>query len=360
VSAVAITFGQSAWRIVTYDEAAYNPPQIPKAVRTSGPRLVWILFDEWDYGLTFQDRATGTALPELDRMVEESFHATNAYPPGRTTDESVPRLITGDMTTTNSNMAGRSSIFTTAEDLGLKTAVVGSHINYCGTYGNAIDACWTPNMDRERNSMGTSAGEMAVTELRYIFENQFRSPFGQPIGSRRAFLDYRFIARAARQVVASPAYGLVYVHFNVPHEPFFYNAATGEFNAGEKPVVSLFRKNFRRYFDALQLVNRTFGELRQAMEQSGVWNDTHVLLTTDHPYRARLRLDGRQDNRVPFIVRAAGTQRGAAYDGHFNTVLAPDLAAALLQGRLRSSEAVREWVVRAATAQPGMKTASLH
>ena len=352
-AAVAVTFGQSLWRISTYDAARYAAVVPPTTGEPRQPRLVWVLFDEWSYALAFADRPAGVALPELDRLVRESFHAANAEPPGDITRVSVPRLVTGDMTATAANMADRPNVFATAKQNGLRTAVVGWYMNYCGAYAKSIDVCWTPRLDAERNSMGAGAGEIAVTQLRNLFENQFRSPFGQPLGAKRAYLDYRYNARTAVQAAASPAYDFVYVHLNVPHEPFFYDAASGRFNLGEKPIVSMLQKDFRRYLDALQLVDRTLGEMRRAMERTGVWDDTHVLLTSDHSYRRRTLVDGKPpDTRVPFIVKVAGSDAGAAYDGHFDTVIAPQVTTALLRREITTAEQLRSWIDKtAATAQ---------
>ena len=100
-----------------------------------------------------------------------------------------------------------------------------------------------------------------------------------------------------------------------------------------------------KYLDALQLADQSLGQVRRAMEASGVWENTHLLLTSDHPYRQRRRIDGvRNDNRIPFIVRVAGSSETVAYDGDFNTVLAPDLVIGLLRGEVRTANEVRDWI----------------
>ena len=58
-------------------------------------QLYLIIFDEWDYGWTFAHRPTGLILPNLDRIVEESFLADVAYPPASETIRSIPSLLSG-------------------------------------------------------------------------------------------------------------------------------------------------------------------------------------------------------------------------------------------------------------------------
>jgi arylsulfatase A-like enzyme len=135
------------------------------------------------------------------------------------------------------------------------------------------------------------------------------------------------------------------VHFNVPHEPLFYDASTGRYDLGEKPVLSMFKKDFARYFDAVQLVDRTIGQVRRTMEASGVWDSTHVLITSDHPYRARQKVDGIEDDfRVPFILKTAGGSAGITYETDFNTMVAADLATALLRREVRSRGDLKAWL----------------
>ena len=58
----AVTFGQSLWRIWSYNPAEWALPVVPAASSPRMPRLVWLLFDEWDYGLSFAARRPGPPL----------------------------------------------------------------------------------------------------------------------------------------------------------------------------------------------------------------------------------------------------------------------------------------------------------
>ena len=343
---VAVTFGQAITRLVTYDAARWAEPSARVPGNARSPRLVFIVFDEWDYGLTFPSRKRGVQLPELDRLAGEAFHATKAHPPGATTLQSMPRVITGDMTATPKNIGDRPTVFSRAKQNGLHSVAIGWFL-YCNTQSiaKALDHCWVSMSDGERNSMGTTFPEIAVTQYRYLFENQFRSPFGQPIGAKRHALDFSFNRRYALDAVASGGLDFVFIHFNIPHEPQFYDASTGNYHLGEKPITTMIRKPQGRYWDALQLVDRTFGELRRKMEATGMWDNTHVIMTSDHPNRGRWTLDGvRNDNRVPFIVRTAGTSRHVRSDRDFNTAAASDLTMGLLGGQIRSTEEVAAWL----------------
>jgi hypothetical protein len=94
---VAVTVGEACWRAVRYDPAAFldkaTAPPLPTA--HSGPRVVWLIFDEMDQRLIFEDRADSLQLPEMDRLRSVSVYASRAYPPAASTLSSIPSLILG-------------------------------------------------------------------------------------------------------------------------------------------------------------------------------------------------------------------------------------------------------------------------
>ena len=75
-----LTIGQAIW---TY---ARRPPDNAFASLSAGvlntdrhrTRILWLLFDEWDYRLAFEERPSGLMLPEMDRLRTQSFSATHA------------------------------------------------------------------------------------------------------------------------------------------------------------------------------------------------------------------------------------------------------------------------------------------
>ena len=64
----------------------------PPLPRTTAPRVrvVWILFDELSQAVAFNQRPPGLALPNLDRLRDESFHADAAESPADSTLVSFP------------------------------------------------------------------------------------------------------------------------------------------------------------------------------------------------------------------------------------------------------------------------------
>jgi arylsulfatase A-like enzyme len=101
-------------------------------------------------------------------------------------------------------------------------------------------------------------------------------------------------------------------------------------------------RNTLRYLDGLELVDHTIAQIRRTLESVGLWDRTHLIVSSDHPARSRERIDGiSNDRRVPFIVRVAGTSQEIAYKPVFNTIVSSDLAIALLRGEIHSPAEVR-------------------
>jgi len=145
---------------------------------------------------------------------------------------------------------------------------------------------------------------MLLNRPRSLFENIYRSPFGQSLSTiRHASMTAEVVARAL-QVARDRAVGFALLHLPVPHPPYFYNAATGINDRAAAPITGIFEQNQQGYIDALALTDRTLGKIRRAMEQAGVWDTTSVLVSSDHPYRHRPALDGKlRSKHVPYLLK---------------------------------------------------------
>jgi arylsulfatase A-like enzyme len=163
---------------------------------------------------------------------------------------------------------------------------------------------------------------------------------------RKHINDYTRMVEVVKTVVADTSLGLVVVHWPVPHPPGIYNRREDHF---ELMVES-------SYLDNLRLVDHTLGELRRDMENSGTWENTILLLTSDHWFRSFWKTIGFEpdeankiiptdaDQRVPFLLKLAGQKQAVTYDSAFNNVVAHDLVLALLRGEVSSPDGVVSWI----------------
>lgn len=361
-----ITISQAFW-------SAINVPHMPlapalSARNTPTPRVLWLVFDELDQQVAFSNRPATLQLPELDRLRSQSLYATNVYSPSDSTMVSLPALITGKLLS-NTKLVNQSrlmitfadsersvswdsvpNVFTEARDAKYNTALISwfGYIPSCYILRESLSSCYL--IDAEAMTMRATMSEQIEKVVTTI-------PLVSGLGiigirrnerDRKKSLDSYFgVLNAAKSVAADSQMGLMLVHWPVPHPPGIYRRDTDVFDV----------KAERSYVDNLRLVDRTLSELRRVMEGSGTWENTTVLLTSDHSLRRSYwrstgpwtsedadTIKNETDHRVPFILKLAGQKHSVAYDHIFNNVLTHDLILALLRSELSGTDSVVQWL----------------
>jgi arylsulfatase A-like enzyme len=158
---------------------------------------------------------------------------------------------------------------------------------------------------------------------------------------------YKSILDASRQMVTNPNLSLVFIHWPTPHAPGIYDRVWNKFSL----------ESGATYFDNMELVDRTLGEVRRDMQQAGVWDQATVLITSDHSLRTKLwqsfpgwTAESRavagveQDPRVPFLLKLQGQKTGVTLDQPFSNVIIHDLVLALLRRQLPNPAAIASWL----------------
>jgi len=160
---------------------------------------------------------------------------------------------------------------------------------------------------------------------------------------------YQRVSEPALRAAVDTDLDLIFVHSPAPHPPGIYDRVTNQF--------SLQSRN--GYIDNLKLVDRTVGDLRNAMERSGIWDQTTVIISADHWWRTEMWSRGpfwtredaivsgdKMDHRIPFLVKLAGQREQLTYPAGFNTVITHDLVLALMSGEVASPSGVASWLDR--------------
>lgn len=353
----AVTFGHAVWKVAKYDESAYgNKPSLPvRAAEKSGPRVIWFIADEWDYGLTFVRRDPALRLAEIDKLRATALSASNAFPPGPETPVAIPGYYTGRLVdrvrydgpselqvvyrgeTAEVPWSMQPNVFDHARELGFNTALLEWFHPSCRVLTGLNRCEWWP-LAMQHNSMGEGFWRILANQPRSLFETNLFSVFGRSLATENHALIYHAILDQAERLSSDPAVGFSLVHLPVPHAPHSYNRKTGEFTLGNAPI--------RGYIDSLALLDRTIGEIRSTMEKAGTWDSTTVLFTSDHPYREAEALAGESDPRIPYLLKFASQKEGAVYDGRFNTVLTGQLLLAVLRGEVSDAAAAEAWLTR--------------
>ncbi len=366
----------TAGRSIAHNYLRQAQPQ-PGPVR---PRIVWLIFDELDQTLSFTNRPADVRMPEFDRLRRESFYATDAEPPAIWTNRSIPALTTGrmvadartredadlDLVFTDSPAPHRwkaqSSIFQSARQLGRNTGLAGWYLPYCSVFGDHLDSCYTaldadatPSLRKVEYDRTLPFFKVMLNDLR---EEYVSLPFPEMALHGLLSEEYTFVRRQheeaylnirerALSLASDPNYGLVLIHWPIPHPLGIYHRI-------ERGPAS---GNQAGYLDNLELADETLGILRRTMEAAGTWDDSIVLVTGDHGFRPFLWSglpgwnadDARSGalvvkNRVPFLLKIPHHEGGAVYTDHFNTVLTRELFMAMLTGQVQDERDVSKWI----------------
>jgi len=186
------------------------------------------------------------------------------------------------------------NVFRRARELGVNAAVVGWHHPYCRVLGDSLVRCFdepgdpSPALQRESdaaedgllNTMRNQLGRLAIN-----FYDIFR-PDSDSVAEklkdaslqRRQQQQYFTIRDHAYRDAADRQIDFLYVHFPAPHLFAIYDRQRQDFTLSGKTT----------YYDNLALVDRTVGELRRKLEETGLWDSTSILITSDHGLRREL------------------------------------------------------------------------
>jgi hypothetical protein len=378
---VPVTFSQATWALVSGGRESattwVRPALAGHALKRPARRAVWIIFDELDFGAAFGMERLPVELPELRRLRDESFFALDARPPADATLKSIPSLLTGRLVSEarpasykelsitfasggrEVRWSEQANIFTKVREMGGATAAAGWYHPYCRVLGDALDLCTHELLPEGAGARELTFGELMVKHARGVWDI---IPMAQRLNERiqsRNYIEseirrehasvYARVSAAAANAVAERSLSLTLLHFPVPHDPPIYDRRTRDFNYAAPT----------NYFDNLALADSALGEVRRTMERAGLWDETIVLVSSDHWWRVEMwrgelfwtgeeeaLTAGHTDRRVPFILKLGGRNTHLSYEPAFNTVLSQDLLLALLRGEMSTASEVAAWIDR--------------
>ena len=323
----------------------YERPLAPlkEKNRVKKPRVVWIIFDELDQKLTFEARPADVDMSEFDKFLKTGFSAQRAFSPAQMTEKSVPALTTGRMVMEDSLLPGEridllfkgetkrkfwseaQSIFQKVHEAKGNVAIL-AHGGppYCRLFHKYSNLCWEHGREWSGeprtviDGMGRVAKQVALYTpfLRRRVDRQSRRKHPNPFAN--VYLEF---AEAVDRALKDPRHDFLYVHWMLPHLPVFFDRVKDQFHppslSNQTPADG--------YLHNLELTSLTLKRMRTALEKSGLWHETAVIISADHSCRetfcgALEFLKLKQDKRVPFLVKLPGQNQAASYGGRIKTV----------------------------------------
>ena len=157
---VIVTFGEGLYGAVRHEPAiAFDGPTATYLPNRVGARVVWIIFDEWDYRLSFPERGHAVQLDAVDRFANEALNATQAFSPAGDTHLSIPSYTDGRRVTRSEAESetalrltyldtgetaiwgSQPNIFAKARASGVNVGVLGWYLPYCREFQSSLVSC---------------------------------------------------------------------------------------------------------------------------------------------------------------------------------------------------------------------------
>lgn len=319
-----------------------DPPLAPLAPQHSLPRVVWIIFDELDYRLSFPERPSHLDLPQFDRLRAESVFAANAISPANNTPISVTSLLTGTNISSISSLdpsrsATRPTIFSSVHHLGGNAAADGWYLPYCRLFSADLAACAVHAAATLVTETSGSFMESVVLQLRSLLESGNFSILHPALREAARVGMIQAMRDEAPRYAADPVLDFVFLHLPTPHAPHYYDRRSRTFTGRDAGAA-------QRYADSLALADVILGEIRESMTRAGLWDKTTVLVSSDHPNRSSKDFDGKTDPRVPFLLKLAGQTSAVPYDAPLRTIVTKPLLEAILGAQIASPEQAVNWL----------------
>jgi hypothetical protein len=354
-----LVIGQLLWHTVvslpernTPDKVAESSLNARSTSKSSEGRKVFILlFDELDYRLAFPERPAFLRLPEFDRFSEQAIVFTNAPSLAPDTKLAIPSLLTGKRVNSvtiidhktiqlhvkgieeSQSLPSTPNLFSEANQSGWSLSIVGAYHPYCRMFHELYTTCtrlWKVDPEYLKHHLGEH--DMFLRRL----TNAVLSAFPDPNPNFERVWQYGVILQDVKQMVKAFDVNLIYAHIMLPHAPYIFSAKRGR--------LTSFNFSPWGYFDNIVLADHFLGEIRRTMEQAGLWDETTVLITSDHPWKKAERYDGKRDDRIPLLLKMPGQRESVVYEHQFSSEHVKDLILSILAARTTDPPSVVSWI----------------
>jgi len=319
----------------------------------AGPRrVVWIIFDEWDYKITFESDAIAS-LPTFRELMTLGVFAQNAVSPSMWTETTIPSLLLGrsfsssrrvgfgrlELTETGSNkiysFADEISVFHTVKRLNGTNSALGFYHNYCAVFHRVMDRC--TSLPIVGYAGFSSPARIGLDRLTFRLASTLSEPFGLAFRQEQM----TDISSVQADWIANTNFGthtLEFLHLNVPHRPAQY--AYRVLGSTDEVIDDGYLLNLR-YSDRVMA-----SILRSLRASTTAGTDTLLIVSSDHGLRGRGSLPGTTSDklRVPFIAVLSNQKGNHVTNVPFSTVHTRRLVENYLLGKISSHDDILRFV----------------
>jgi len=353
-----LTVTQACWCAVRGEKPMLKASALPFSgfsKHIDARRLIWVIFDEWDQGVTFDRRPPDLKLPNIDSFAKTAVIATQAYPPAGYTMLSIPSLLTGRylveaLQDGYGHLMVREPTEVTKRDFleipnvladlakdGKRVAVVGWLHPYSRILPNEPNF-WIHWEEAPQGLYYTADGlsKTVIAQLRMVFIPQ--------AGRDSAVESFLRVQEAASSIAKNPAVDLAFLHYPIPHNPSIYDRENNS-------MSSQYTNSAQGYLNNLALADRVLGNLVADIAAAGLHDRTTLILSSDHWWRVSPLVSGERDHRVPLMIQLPGEKSAVIYDTPINTVSVAGVVNDIVRGAVEDRESLVKRLL--AATEPG-------
>ncbi len=314
--------------------------------KNNKPKVIWIIFDEWDQFLSFEKRPNNVELKEFDKLKQKAFSASRAFQPGSNTIVSIPAYTTGKKIV-SSQVLGfnnillnfpdgkasfwhkESNIFSKLHSMEINSAAAGLYPyeklfnKYCTekySYFNKKNLfSYMPFVFYQIIEFYLTAPLTNLTFHKVKFFKSLQSFFESSFCSNQYF----GIKENAFKIMKNRDINFCFIHFSIPQPPGIYSKKN-------KKIT----KKISSYSENLILMDKTLTEIKLELQKSNIWDESILIFTSDHWLRkefwdntlSKLNKEEmdlcsqRKEALVPLIIKMPHQEEAISYDKPFNAI----------------------------------------
>ena len=377
-----VCIGQTGWQAIRrapIPSVARNDPT--ESGRPTKPLVLWVIFDEMDQSAAFHQALGDLALPNLKALRGASVYAERACQTADQTVKAIPSYLTGRKVTgarwdsesdlmlqfggSNAPVAWteQPTLFREAAAEGRRTAMLGYFHPYCRMFGNLAAVCeeFPDSSTGEINKFwATLQSEPLYGAALLQLDHALPGPAVVKRFDGERFRNWdaavlhhterehgEVITRMRRSllnVLADHSVDFVFFHIPMPHPPGLLNMPDGA------PIDD------PGYARDLQAADQLLGDIRGALTSSGRWDETALVVTSDHTVRdfwtpslflspsLNSAIAGLKERTIPLLVKLPHQTAPLEYAEPFDAILVHGIVQGLLKEQFGKPEELLDYI----------------
>jgi len=277
-----------------------------------------IIFDMLSYDFIFKDNRINPVYSNFEAFSKEANLYINAFSPSGTTGQAVPRLTTGiDFENIGYNLnrwtvrtkdsvarkeiSSYETIFSVASKSGYNVFLRAFALPYLNNFGEHIQSGKVHPFDN----------------LWRVGMHSLIWPLVSPGGIQHQKTTIEIFNDYITRIRTNPGNTFFYTHWNIPHDPFIYDA-DGQMLDRIELTKNLITKPDRKLKYQHQLIgtDRILGQIFEVLKNSGTYDESLIIVTSDHNIAGY----GLIMKHIPLLIKKPYQKRSNIIESEVTTI----------------------------------------